>query len=211
MSFIKLFSKLPIDLGQGEYKHKTKGKLIAFSHIPNPDIGATALDVGCGDGYWSKRIQQIGYNVSSIDQERTYPNIDSSQRYENMVPADLNRSLPYKDNSFDLVWCTEVIEHLSNYKQTIHEIERILKPNGIYIITTPNSFFWLHYLLKIFGISNKEWQNKGHVNFFRLSDIRYIFPKAQVFGYFPYTLIRAKIKSCIGFLSPSFVIVGKKQ
>ena len=211
MFFIKLFSKLPIDLGQGEYKHETKGKLIAFSRIPKPQHKAMALDLGCGDGYWSKKMKQLGYNVTSIDQERTYPNVDSSHRYKNMTPADLNRALPYEDNSFDLVWCAEVIEHLSNYKQTIQEIERILKPNGTYIITTPNSFFWLHYLLKILGISNKDWQNKGHVNFFHLNDIKRIFPKAQVFGYFPYTFIKFTIKSGIGLLSPTFVIAGKKQ
>ena len=211
MSLIQLFSKLPIDLGQSEYKHKTKGKQIAFSNIPKCSQESKALDVGCGDGYWSEKMQQIGYNVTSIDQERTYPNVDSSHRYENMAPTNLNSTLPYKDNSFDFVWCSEVIEHLTNYKQTIQEIERILKPNGTYIITTPNSFFWLHYLLKIFGISNKDWQNKGHINFFHLSDIKHIFPKAQVFGYFPYTFIKFTIKSGIGLLSPTFVIAGKKQ
>ncbi|MDO8594550.1 MAG: class I SAM-dependent methyltransferase [bacterium] len=211
MSIISSLAHLPIDLGQGHFMHSTKGKQIAFSYVLRPVSGAPALDVGCGDGYWSEILRKAGYKVTSIDQERTYPNVDSGSRYEQMQPVDINKPLPFPDGSFDLIWCTEVIEHLDRHTLAISEMRRVLKPKGRMIITTPNSFFWLHYLLLLFGLSNKDWQNEGHVNFFSLDDIKKLFPGAAVYGYFPYMLIKAKIAIGIPLLSPTFVVVEEKK
>ena len=53
--------------------------------------------------------------------------------------ADLNReSLPYADNRFALVTCTETIEHLERYRETVREIYRVLQPGGWAIFSTPN-------------------------------------------------------------------------
>jgi SAM-dependent methyltransferase len=46
--------------------------------------------------------------------------------------------LPYEDNSFDLVTCTEAFEHIENYKPIVREMYRILKPGGLVMISTPN-------------------------------------------------------------------------
>src|SRR3989344_243722 len=209
---IRLLSRLPIDLGQGtgNFKHTTKAKLIAFESIPKLVLGARALDLGCGDGYWADKLKNLGYQVTPVDIPRTYPNLDFDKPYKGTVFADMNQPFPLEDNSFDLIWCTEVIEHLINHKQTVKEIMRVLKPGGCCIITTPNSFFWLHYFFKLFGLSNKQWQHEDHVNFFHIKQIKELFPGAKIYGYFPYMIVKFKIKSCISFLSPSFVIVGQK-
>ena len=46
--------------------------------------------------------------------------------------------LPYDDNTFDLVTCTEVIEHLENYRKAVRKVYRVLTPGGVAIFTTPN-------------------------------------------------------------------------
>lgn len=210
LPIIKLLAKAPVDLGQGTFKHKTKAKLIAFSYVPKCASKCAALDLGCGDGYWSEKLKAKGYKTISADQEREYPNVDSDYRYDSMVPTDLEKELPFPNNSFDLVWCSEVIEHLEKYRLAIAEIRRVLKPDGMYILTTPNSYFWLYYFLKLFGLSHKDWQNEGHKNFFHINDIKKLFPSAKIYGYFPYIILKFKIKRLIGLLSPSFVVIGKK-
>lgn len=53
--------------------------------------------------------------------------------------ANLNEdNLPYADECFDLVTCTEVIEHLENYRRLVREVFRVTKPGGAAIFTTPN-------------------------------------------------------------------------
>src|SRR3989338_4612990 len=210
LPIIKLLSKIPVDLGQGSLKHKTKAKLIAFNHVPECVSKCVALDLGCGDGYWSGKLKAKGYETVSLDQEREHPNVDSDYRYDSMAPADLEKELPFPDSSFDLVWCTEVIEHLEKYRLAVTEIKRVLKPSGVCVLTTPNSYFWLYYFLRLFGLSHKDWQNEGHKNFFHINDIRRLLPSAKIYGYFPYIILKFKIKRLIGLLSPSFVVIYKK-
>lgn len=53
--------------------------------------------------------------------------------------VDLNtEKLPYADSSFDLVTCTEVIEHIEHYRESLREMYRVLKPGGVLVVTTPN-------------------------------------------------------------------------
>jgi SAM-dependent methyltransferase len=53
--------------------------------------------------------------------------------------ADFDRQpLPYADRTFDLVTCTEVLEHVENYRGVLREIFRVLKPGGVVIVSTPN-------------------------------------------------------------------------
>lgn len=207
MSLISFLRALPIDLGQREYKYTTKGKQIALEHVPVAKEGSTALDIGCGDGYWSEKLKARGYLTTSIDIPREYPNADADVLYVDTVYMDANESLAFADASFDLVWCSEALEFFSNWENTLSEIQRILKPGGRVIITTPNSFFWLHHFLKFFGLENKDWQNPGHVNFYSVSDSRRFFPGAVVYGYFPYVIVKMRITRGIGFLSPSLVVV----
>lgn len=212
MSLLQLLSYLPIDLGQGQYKHTTKAKQIAWENVPSAQGGARALDIGCGDGYWSERLKEKGYSVTSIDIPNDhYPNVDADAPYDHMTVMNANQKLLLPDASFDLVWSTEVIEHLAGYRTTLAEIERLLKPGGRAVLTTPNSYFWLHYVFKLFGMQNKDWQNAGHVNFFSLKDAKKFFPDAIVYGYFSYfPLLKYRISRGIPLLSPSLIIVYQK-
>jgi 2-polyprenyl-3-methyl-5-hydroxy-6-metoxy-1,4-benzoquinol methylase len=52
--------------------------------------------------------------------------------------VDLNGPLPYRDDSFDYVACLEGLEHIENYHHALREFSRILKKDGILLISTPN-------------------------------------------------------------------------
>jgi SAM-dependent methyltransferase len=56
-----------------------------------------------------------------------------------IAQVDLEREpLPYPDNAFDLVTCSEVVEHLENYRALLREAHRVTKPGGLLVLTTPN-------------------------------------------------------------------------
>lgn len=199
MSFISYLKKLPVDLGQAEKKHNTAAKNISFNFI-NSTNNKKALDIGSRDGYWSEKLTNKGFEVISVDINPTHRN--------NVAICDLEVGLPFKDNTFDLIWCTEVIEHLNNPKNLIMEIERIIKPLGTSILTTPNSSCWFYYIFKIFGYTPQKLQNPDHKQFFNEESIRNITEDYNLFGYFPYFIKTFRINNFIGLLSPTFILVN---
>ncbi|MEO0509723.1 MAG: methyltransferase domain-containing protein [Verrucomicrobiota bacterium] len=200
MSFTSFLKSLPIDLGQGNLRGTTKGKLIALEHVESGN-GKTALDVGCREGIQSEWLKSEGYTVTSIDVEKVY---DEAQ------VIDANEDLPYPDESYDLIWCSEVIEHLEDPKHFRDEAFRMLKHGGQLLLTTPNSYFWFYTVAGLFGKTRKELQNPTHLQFFRERDIRKIFPEAKIYGFFPYFLLRFRISSLLSLLTPTFVVILRK-
>jgi len=205
MSIQNFLKKLPIDLGQGNInkglRSKTQGKVIAESLVNNGE-GKKALDIGCREGIQSKWLEEKGYDVTSIDIEKVY---------DKCIIANVNEKLPFEDNSFDLIWTSELIEHLENPKESIKEFERVLKPKGEMILTTPNSYFWFYSIAKLFGKSPKDLQNQGHRHFFSEKNIKELIPNGEIYGYFPYMIKKFTIRKAIGPLSPTFVIKSSPQ
>jgi len=201
MFLISLLKKLPIDVGQAERKHNSAGKLIAYSFVPD-GLSKHALDIGARDGYWSEKLKERGYQVSSLD-------IDP--QYKSAIKHDVEKGLPYNSDSFDLVWCTEVIEHLHRPKFLLKEIERVLKPNGVAVLTTPNSAWWLYKVVKLWGWTPKKLQNLDHKQFFDEKNIRRIAFQYKLLGYFPYFIKFFPIYSLIGLFSPTFILVWKRD
>lgn len=92
------------------------------------------LDVPANEGVLAQRIQKLGFDVWCGD-------IDPSRFKVMMLHcdyADLNKRWPYKDGFYDIVICTEGIEHLENPWHVIREINRVLKIEGILFLSTPN-------------------------------------------------------------------------
>lgn len=59
----------------------------------------------------------------------------------NAKKGDITK-LPFKDNSVDVIFCSEVLEHVPNYKKALKECSRVLKKNGALILTVPTH---MHY------------------------------------------------------------------
>ena len=115
-----------------------------------PAAGKTLLDVSCKEGDVLQSLQSHGFILRGTNFESSGPGL-------NGIPVDysvdLLKRLPYEDASFDVVLLVEVIEHLENHRVALGELARILKPNGVLIVTTPNimrlnsrlHFFWSGY------------------------------------------------------------------
>ena len=98
------------------------------------------LDVGCADGTFTKfylekfpNTKGHGVDISETVCVQAQKNCPEGT----FIAADCYH-LPFKDNTFDLVHCAEVLEHLESPDLAIEEIRRVLKPGGHFILTTPN-------------------------------------------------------------------------
>ena len=197
---IQLLKKLPIDVGQAEKRHDTAGKRIAFSFVPKEGYGKTALDIGCRDGYWSERLKSFGYTISALDLDPDY---------EGALRHNVENGLPYPDKSFDLIWCTEVVEHLWRPSLLFAEIERVVRPGAMAVLTTPNSTCWFYGLLRFFGHTPQSLQNPDHKQFFDRKSIITLASGYEIGGYFPYTPPFFRINLGVGLLSPTFILWKK--
>jgi len=196
---IQFLKKLPIDVGQGEQKYNTAGKRIAFSSVEE-GMDNIAVDVGCRDGYWTERLRKRGYRVYALDSKPDYPEA---------IPHDIEQGLPFPNQSVDLVWCTEVIEHLYRPHFFFQEVERVMKPGGRSVITTPNSHWWFYQVVRPLGWTPQKLQNPDHKQFFSIQMIRKLAEGYDIFGYFPYALFFFCITRAVGLLSPTFILVRR--
>src|SRR2546422_259546 len=101
-----------------------------------PQVRGAYLDIGAGHGDLICLVsREFAVSATACDYTGELMRVPGMK----VDVVDLNTdALPYPDAAFDLVTCTEVIEHLEHYRQTIREIFRILKPGGLFVLTTPN-------------------------------------------------------------------------
>ncbi len=133
---------------------REKKCLQLISHLKTKPT--SILDVGCGDGFFLKHIEQIlggrecdlqgvDYSQYKLDKARELPFTFKQANIE-------TEGLPYDTGAFDLVYAAELIEHLVNPDYFLEECWRVLKPDGYLLISTPNSQAWYNRFLFVMGI-----------------------------------------------------------
>jgi SAM-dependent methyltransferase len=103
------------------------------------DPGQRVLDLGCGAGEFTAEIDAGGAEAVGVEVAeaavalacRLHPDLDFR-----LVPID--GALPFGDASFDLVWASEVIEHVADTGLWLAEVRRVLAPGGRLLVTTPS-------------------------------------------------------------------------
>jgi SAM-dependent methyltransferase len=133
-------------------RHELRERLLLdllLSARPGPEV----LDGGAGQGTMSRRLAELGFDVTSTDASP-----DAAAALRQRVPgaavieADLT-SLPFEDASFDAAVLGEVLEHIEDDRAALGEVARVLRPGGVLALSVPAN-------PKLFGPSD-TWA--GHV------------------------------------------------
>lgn len=103
-------------------------------HIAATLKGKVVVDVPAGSGYSTEILLQTGADVRPFD---LFPEFFKVEGVE-CQSADMNQALPMQDASADVVLFQEGIEHLQDQLHVLQEMNRILKPGGMLLLTTPN-------------------------------------------------------------------------
>lgn len=127
--------------------------------------GGRVLDVGCGSGVIGEELSQLGCEVFGIDIAHSAV-VRYAQGGRAGFMCDLEQGIPLASESFDAIWISEVIEHVVNFEALLHEIRRVLKPNGRFYLSTPNSAYLGYRIVYLIGRTPTELQHPYHVRFF---------------------------------------------
>jgi 2-polyprenyl-6-hydroxyphenyl methylase/3-demethylubiquinone-9 3-methyltransferase len=122
--------------------------------------GRRALDIGCGGGILAEEFARVGYKVTGIDPSE--PSLEEARKHAKKVGLDIEYNLgfgediPFDDETFDMVYTCDVLEHVTNLEKVINETARVLKPDGIYLYDTFNRTF-LSKLIMIKLLQEWRW------------------------------------------------------
>lgn len=160
--------------------YKSKNPLVRFVHnnrlntivktIPDKD-GIRILDAGCGEGHLIEKLYYKNRNNMYYGIDITEIAIQKAQKkcpYAEFKLMDLSK-IDFGSEFFDVIICTEVLEHIIDYSSVIEELKRLLKKDGFLIITFPNEFLWI---LSRFLLLRKPIKTPDHVNSFNPDKIK---------------------------------------
>lgn len=129
--------------------------------------GRRVLDLGCRDGALTKHFLD-GNHVVGVDADREALAQAAALGVET-VWADVEESLPFGDEEFDVVVAAELLEHLREPSRLIAEMTRVLRPGGTIAGSVPNSFRLKNRLRFLAGKPVEE--NPTHLHQFRGQDV----------------------------------------
>jgi ubiquinone/menaquinone biosynthesis C-methylase UbiE len=143
----KIKGKSKESFGDSEWRYNPDDdkKSLVLSWFFKLQKKSKILEAGCGTGNYVVSLTKMGHNVIGIDidPERVNKAKDYMKKYridtDKIRIGDLTR-LPFKDNSFDAVFCHGVIEHIEVSEKAVSEISRVLKKGGYAMISVPNRY-----------------------------------------------------------------------
>ena len=142
------------------------------------------LDVGCGEGRHIFGFMDVHANVNCVGIDLDLPSIIESKKNLTLFSSISNKEsnflqgslyhLPFNDQTFETIICSEVLEHVSDVESALNEIDRLLKPGGKLLISVP-SFL----PEKICWLLSKDYQEMpgGHVRIFKKNILKNLITK----------------------------------
>ncbi|MDD3630878.1 MAG: class I SAM-dependent methyltransferase, partial [Bacteroidales bacterium] len=139
---------------------------ITFDYIKDKDV----IDIACGEGYGSFLMSKYAKNIIGIDIDKnTIDNANSKYVNNNLsyLQGDVSK-IPLQSSTIDVVVSFETIEHTTMHDEMMLEIKRVLKPDGLLIMSSPDKY---NYSEK------RGFRNKFHVKELYLEEFENLIKK----------------------------------
>lgn len=162
--------------------YNSKNPLVRFVHnnrlnyiinvTPNDD-GLKILDAGCGEGHLIEKLfhkKNKNFYYGTDISETALRKAKQRCPFAEFKLINLSE-MDFENNFFDVIICTETIEHILNYGEALKNLKRILKNDGYLIITFPNEILWT---ISRFFLGRKPIKVPDHVNSFTPNKIKSI-------------------------------------
>jgi 2-polyprenyl-3-methyl-5-hydroxy-6-metoxy-1,4-benzoquinol methylase len=181
--------------------------LLAHARVLKPRY---TLDLGCGNGALAGWLAHHGFLIRGTDMSesgmamarQTYPAVT-------FFRSEMGEPLPIQEHrKYDLVICTEVIEHLPFPRQIFARAREALAPGGCLLLTTPYHGYLKNLAIALIGRSDEHWhplRDFGHVKFFSIQTLRRLFEQEG------FTVTEVARMGRISPFAKSMMFTGKKK
>jgi len=157
------YSDLPVDLHNNE-------RLRKIFVLINKEKRGKILDLGCLKGEFSFELKKKGWIVFGGDISVALN--QAVKKGIKCIKFDFEKPFPFKSNSFDVVFAGEIIEHIFDTDFFVSELNRILKPDGLLFISTPNTACLPNRFLLLIGkkpFNLDYFKSGGHIRAYTFS------------------------------------------
>ena len=122
--------------------HAKKNREIVMKHFSDLK-NKKVLDLGCGYGCYTHDFNSIHADVIGVDGSSSMIKL-AKEKYPSLQfdVYDIEQPLPYPDNSFDLVFCNQVLMDIKNIASVIQEVQRITKDKGLFYVSITHPAFY---------------------------------------------------------------------
>jgi ubiquinone biosynthesis O-methyltransferase len=123
-------------------KNMVPARFAFFDPIVGDWRGLAVLDLGCGGGFMAAALAQRGAIVTGVDPSEGA--INSARRHADEEKLDIvyrvgsGERLPFAEDSYDIVVCVDVLEHVEDLDRVLLEVRRVLRPSGMLLFDTIN-------------------------------------------------------------------------
>lgn len=139
----------------------------ALGRFLTHDRRGKVLDAGCGNGEFSILIKKLGFEAVGLDiSEAALEKAKKRSPTTSFYSASLEDALPFDDETFDAIWCTEVLEHLFDVHACLANFNRILHGEGILVLTVPFHGLLKNLIIALMGFEKHYNPSVSHIRFF---------------------------------------------
>ena len=141
-------------------------------------IEGKILETGCGIGLYLEHLNPFGGELIGMEYE--LPRAIKAKEKSAQILGAAGENMPFPTGTFDLILSNEVIEHVADDKQVVHEMVRTLKPGGRIVLFCPNRW----YPFETHGIywrGTYHFGNKPLVNYLPLPCRNQLVPHVRIY------------------------------
>tara|TARA_B100000787_G_scaffold134847_1_gene103645 strand:+ start:54 stop:686 length:633 start_codon:yes stop_codon:yes gene_type:complete len=170
----------------------------------------THIDIGCGNGFITKKISPLFKESVGIDLSAkgiAYAKKNSNLSNTKFLNKDIG-SLINVRKKFDFVTSIEVLEHQYDPFKFMRDIEKVTKKGGYVLITTPYHGYIKNLVISLFGLMDKHYTalwTHGHIKFFSIKTLK------KLISNYKFRIIKIKYSGRIYPLSSSMIFLLKKK
>jgi 2-polyprenyl-6-hydroxyphenyl methylase/3-demethylubiquinone-9 3-methyltransferase len=112
--------------------------LVKLSKLRTPSPGESIVDIGCGTGRVTAAFANLGLQATGIDIVPEFVDVARREHPRATFAVGPAERLPFAEGAFDFAVMLSLLEHVQDWRRSLREAVRVLKPGGVLLLTTTN-------------------------------------------------------------------------